>query len=36
MYQINTQKISQPITMFNVDETANKAGQISEAVDMVL
>ena len=36
MYQINIQKISQPITVFNIDGTSNKAGQISETVDIVL
>ena len=29
-------KISWPIAMFNVNRTANEAGQISEVVDMVL
>jgi len=36
MHWINTQKISWPITVFNVDGTANKVSQILEAVDMVL
>ena len=36
MHQINTQKIFQPIAMFNVDRTANEASQISEAVDVIL
>ena len=36
MYWINTQKISQPIIMFNIDGTANKAGQILKAINMVL
>lgn len=36
MHWINTQKISQPISVFNVDGTTNKTSQISRAVDIVL
>ena len=33
---INTQSISRPIPVYNVDGSPNKAGQISEVVDVVL
>ena len=33
---INTQSISHPIPVYNVDGSPNKAGQISEVVDLVL
>jgi len=33
---ISTQSISHPILVFNVDSSPNKAGQISEVVDVVL
>jgi len=33
---INTQNISRPILVYNVDGSPNEAGQISEVVDMVL
>jgi len=32
---INTQSISYPISMFNVNGTPNKAGQISKVIDVV-
>jgi len=36
MKGINTQSISRPIPVYNVDGFPNKAGQISEVVDIVL
>jgi len=33
---INTRSISRPIPVYNVDGSPNKAGQISEVVDVVL
>ena len=33
---INTRTLSQPIAVFNVDGSANEAGEISEVVDLVL
>jgi len=33
---INTQSISRPIPVYNMDGSPNKAGQISEVVDLVL
>jgi len=36
MKGINTQSISRPIPVYNVDGSPNKAGQISEVVDVVL
>jgi len=33
---INTQSISRPILVYNMDSSPNKAGQISEVVDVVL
>jgi len=33
---INTQSISCPILVYNIDSSSNEAGQISEVVDMVL
>jgi len=33
---INTQSISHPIPVYNVDGSPNEAGQISEVVDVVL
>ena len=34
--RINTQTISQPILVFNINGSSNKIGQISEVVDIVL
>jgi len=36
MKGINTQSISRPIPVYNVDGSPNEAGQISEVVDVVL
>jgi len=36
MKGINTQNISRPIPVYNVDGSPNEAGQIFEVVDMVL
>jgi len=36
MKGINTQSISRPIPVYNVDGSPNEAGQISEVVDIVL
>jgi len=36
MHLINTQKISWPIAVFNVNGTANEASQISKVIDIVL
>ena len=36
MKGINTQSISCPIPVYNMDSSPNKAGQISEVVDIVL
>ena len=36
MKGINTRSISRPIPVHNVDGSPNKAGQISEVVDVVL
>ena len=34
--EINTQTLSQPIMVFNVDDFPNEAGQISKVVDVLL
>jgi len=36
MKGINTQSISCPIPVYNVDSSSNEAGQISKVVDVVL
>jgi len=34
--KVNTQSLSYPIPVFNIDRSPNEAGQISEVVDIVL
>jgi len=34
--QLHTQKLSEPIPVYNVDGTLNKAGSITEVVDLIL
>jgi len=36
MKDINTQSISRPILVYNVNGSSNEAGQISKVVDVVL